>query len=217
MGSIGSEAPRGGTRVAGDEGSVIVESALVFPVLFFILFGIIEVGLLFASYLTVGNAANAGGRAVAIYGNDLNADFELLEKVDEESAALAGSNIDRIVVYKASGPTDSIDNHPACKSGLGQNSGGHASPAVGSCNVYTALDLADSDVDNFDCNDDPAPNKAKNYCPSKRKTAVQGTNGPPDYVGIYLEYEHEFFTGLFGESRELTAEVIVKLEPQSLN
>jgi hypothetical protein len=54
------------------------------------------------------------------------------------------------------------------------------------------------------------------YCPTTRKTALSGANGPPDYVGIYVEFDHKYLTGLFGTTKKITNTFIVRLEPQTL-
>ena len=203
-------------RATGEDGAVLVESALAFPVLFFLLFGIIELGLFFSTYLTVGNAVGAAGREAAIFGNQSGADANILQAVRSETGGIPSSRITRVVVFRASGPTDSIDNYTACKTGAGQNVGSYASPGVGSCNVYTGSQLTGTPATDFDCNTDPTPHYSQNFCPNARKTALTGTNSPPDYVGIYIVADHAFYTGLFGTTRSVGQQVIVRLEPTSI-
>ncbi|MBM7623014.1 TadE/TadG family type IV pilus assembly protein [Sporohalobacter salinus] len=51
-------------------GQVLVELALVMPILLLILFGIVEFGRIFHAYLVIANAARVGARKGAITNND---------------------------------------------------------------------------------------------------------------------------------------------------
>ena len=54
------------------------------------------------------------------------------------------------------------------------------------------------------------------WCPTVRKSAQTGANGPPDYVGVFIRIKHPYITGLFGSSILMTKTSIIKIEPQSL-
>jgi Flp pilus assembly protein TadG len=56
----------------GEHGQALVEMALVLPLLFLLLFGVIEMGRIGYAYITVSNAARAGGRTATIGGTDLD-------------------------------------------------------------------------------------------------------------------------------------------------
>jgi len=56
----------------GEHGQALVEMALVLPLLFLLLFGVIEMGRVGYAYITVSNAARAGGRTATIGGTDLD-------------------------------------------------------------------------------------------------------------------------------------------------
>lgn len=55
----------------GEHGQAIVEMALVLPLFFLLLFGVIEMGRVGYAYITVSNAAREGGRVATIGGTDL--------------------------------------------------------------------------------------------------------------------------------------------------
>jgi TadE-like protein len=55
-------------RLACDKGAELVEFALVFPLLLLVMFGIMDVGLLFQRYETVTNAAREGARIAVLPG-----------------------------------------------------------------------------------------------------------------------------------------------------
>ncbi len=38
--------------------------------------------------------------------------------------------------------------------------------------------------------------------------------GPPDYIGVYLEFDRSMVTGFFGKEQTLTSTTIVRIEPR---
>ncbi|HBV86973.1 TadE/TadG family type IV pilus assembly protein [Desulfosporosinus sp.] len=54
----------------GERGQAMVEMALVLPLLFLLLFGVIEMGRIGYSYITVSNAARAGVRVATVGATD---------------------------------------------------------------------------------------------------------------------------------------------------
>lgn len=54
----------------GEHGQALVEMALVLPLFFLLLFGVIEMGRVGYAYITVSNAAREGGRVATIGGTD---------------------------------------------------------------------------------------------------------------------------------------------------
>ncbi len=55
-----------------EHGQALVEMALVLPLFFLLLFGVIEMGRVGYAYITVSNAAREGGRVATIGGTDLD-------------------------------------------------------------------------------------------------------------------------------------------------
>lgn len=54
----------------GEHGQALVEMALVLPLFFLLLFGVIEMGRIGYAYITISNAAREGGRVATIGGTD---------------------------------------------------------------------------------------------------------------------------------------------------
>jgi Flp pilus assembly protein TadG len=185
----------------------MVEAALLTPILVFILFGTLEFGLAFRTFLTTSNASSAGARMASIQGNRLQADFEILKAIRGASTAIAIDDIQYVVIFKASGPNMAV---PAgCKT-ASQNVGTTAAPLAGSCNRYLPADLKLAAMPGtWTCSVGPMVN----YCPPTRKV---GLNDPPDYLGVYIETKHNWITGLFGSSITMSDTAITRLEPQRL-
>lgn len=179
---------------------MLVEAAFITPVLFFLLFSILEFGMAFRDYLAVANTTRDGARAASVYGNDSSADFEILQTVADASNVIDRRDIERIVVFEATGPNSVVPT--SCANGTPGST----------CNVYTAaaLDLAETE---FGCRTDR--NLDRYWCPTSRKTALAGTNGPPDYVGVWIKVNHIWVTGLFGRSLTFTDSTIMRLEPEA--
>lgn len=176
-----------------------------------LLFGVIEWGYAFHDRLTVGNMSVAGARSASGEADDVLADHRILQVIGKNSASMPASKITTIVIYRATGPDDKVPD--ACKTASVTNTA-----TTRGCNRYTGADLA-LGSDAFGCVGPPGPlQKIDRYwCPTTRKTALlAGTNGPPDYVGVYVRGEHQNFTGFFGGSYTFTSDTVIRIEPRSL-
>jgi Flp pilus assembly protein TadG len=204
-------------RLAGDEGAALIEAAIVSPVLFLFLMGIMEYGLLFKDYLTLSNGLRAGARMAAVAGNSVDADYRIVQAVKSEMLAISPANITKVVVFKANGLTDAPS---ACKSDPV-----HTVDAANHCNNYDGTNdwspVAPAPVppntpaSNYDC---VTRTWANGWCPTSRLAALTANGtpvaGPPDYVGIYIVVQHAFLTGFFGSAKTLTGVYITQIEPK---
>lgn len=185
----------------------MIEAALISPVFLLLVFGVLEFGLAFRDYLTVNNAAQGGARAGAIAGNDTDADYKIIDAIRTEASAVSPGQVKRVVIFKASGTTTPVPQ--ACTTS--------STGIQDVCNVYLTSDLTQSDPSAWDNCNDPT-NPARFWCSTTRKTAATAAagNGPPDYLGVWVQVEHPWVTGLFGKTIDLTSTTIAKLEPRSV-
>jgi hypothetical protein len=203
-------------RGRGDDGAIIIEAALVSPVFFLLILGIFEFSMALGDWLALNNGMHAAARAAAIYGNDRDTDYNVLQSVKREIGVISTANFQRVVVFKAAGVID--PSAPYCTTGASSNVGGVTTPGVGSCNVYVAADFnkvpesGGVPTGHFRCTGGAID---RFYCPINRKTAVAGTNGPPDFIGIYIQAQHPFATRLFGNAVTLSNTTITRLEPKT--
>jgi len=185
-----------------------MEAAIVLPLFFTLVLGIIEGAFLMRDHLTIANITGDAGRAASTFGNDQDADFEILQEIQGAAAALDDDQIVRVVIFRASGPDTPV---PAlCRGGTGVSTGSNP------CNVYPTAALHDDDPTHFRCTPS-APFRSSNWCPTSRKVAIQGSGGPPDYLGVYVRLRHDSVSGIFGGDRILERTSIFRLEPQVLN
>ncbi len=189
-------------RADGERGAVLVEAAFVLPVFVFLIFGIIEGGLLLRDHLTIGAMTTEAGRSASVFGNDPQADYGILQQLKASAAAINIDQIERVVVFKATGPGDTLPE--GCRGGTPQS-------GADACNVYAPSWLSSTDPSQFDCG---ATSPAQYYCPIDRKIAI---SSPPDYVGIFVRLRHDPVTLAFGGSRNLERTVIMRLEPKALH
>lgn len=199
-------------RARSDRGTTLIEFAVIALLLFTMIFGIFEFGMVFRSRTTTDDAASDGARAGSIQGPNQTAsgetaDYSIIKAIRENTSAINPEDITRIVVFKgsSSGAGAPSSQVPAgCKAGT---------PQANRCNVYdpnTAFERVQAgDASYFDC----AGNAASPACswnPSLR------SNGPDpsdiDYLGVWIQIRHPFVTGLFGQTLTIESASVVRLE-----
>lgn len=215
-------------RLAGDGGGLTLEMAIITPVLFLILVGVLECGLAWRDSLSLSNAVRSSARVASSAGDDSSADHQALVALSSALEGLPSTEIRFVVVYDAtggSGANASIGGAvpEACKSTGATTSsvGGH--PGV--CNIYsgewirTVFDPEDTSP--FEGQTGSASNPGcastradRAWCPLQRE-ADQRAAGGPDYVGVYVATNHGWVTGAFGESGlDMQDNAVMRIEPQ---
>jgi hypothetical protein len=151
-----------------------------------------------------------GARSGSGEANEVLADHAILRAVLGSYTAGSAANIELVVVYRATGPTDRVPT--ACKTESVTNT-----TSVRGCNRYVASDLARPSTD-FGCVGPPGPTiKIDSYwCPTTRRTALQGPNGPPDYIGVYVRASHNNLTGTDWPSFTFEHDTVMRVEPRTL-
>lgn len=181
------------------------------PVFFILIFGILEIGLLFRNSLTTNNAAQQGARAASVNGKLPDSDYLIIRSIEHGMQAMSLQDLDYVVVFRADGPDDTVP--PACLNASQLED--PADPTAPACNRYTAADffveiddpVTGADTGNFRCG--PAA-VDRYFCPTDRLTSLSAGT---DYVGVHIQTRHQFITGFFSGGRELTETRIIRLEP----
>ncbi len=171
---------------------------------FFLLIAIIFEGTgLIRDTLGVSNLVRTAVRTATVNGNEVYADYYILQTIRKEATSIGVDDLKLIVVYEATSagglPT------PTCAGGSG---------SLGVCNVYTKGDLVRAQTE-FACK--TASKLDSWWCPNTRKVAESGVNGPPDYIGVYVKYTHDLITGLFKGQSTITDHVVIRMEPRQLS
>ena len=202
--------PAGNRR---ERGAALVEAAFVTPVFFALIFGILEVGLLFRNSLTTNNAAVQGARAASVHGNASDADYLVIRSVEHGLKAMELQNLEVLVVFRADGPDSTVPT--ACLTA--SQTYNPSNPTAPACNRYEAADFFKEIEDpitgvatgNFGCGGSSVD---RFWCPDDRESSLSAGT---DYVGIYIETKHHFITGFFQDGRSLTETKIIRLEPDA--
>lgn len=168
------------------------------PVYFFLVFTIIEFGLMFRDNLTLAAVTRDGARGGSVVGADIDADHHILAVIEDTSAVMPAGTIQRIVVYKAASPDSPPP--PACLS---------SGPQTGLCNVYTTADFG-LPASEFGCRIDRDLDRF--WCTSHRNVR----QGNADYLGIYVEILRSMPTGVLGESQTMRDSFVLRLEPTDI-
>lgn len=187
-------------REKSERGAALLEAALVTPIFLMIVFGIMEMGLLFRDSLTTENASREGARAASTRGNRADADYFVLRTVEHGLEAMGLERLQYVTVFKATGPGDTM---PASCATASQ---------ANLCNRYTAADFfaelddaAGNDTGNFRCGSlDSA------WCPTSRETSLSAGT---DFLGVHVQTRHDFITGFFSGGNDLGETTILRLEP----
>lgn len=190
---------------AGDRslGAVLVESAFVTPIFFMLVLGLLEVGLAMNDNLALAHSVRAGTRVASASGNDLLADYGIVQAIRRESAALDPDAIKLVVVYRA----DKLGDPPSpqCQNGVAN---AVITQGARPCNVYDTSDFARPKA-RWGCK--PAEG-LEVWCPTARK--VTQANGGTEYIGVWMKVEHRWVTGMFGSTVTLTDQSVIRLEPR---
>jgi hypothetical protein len=218
---------------------VLVEAAIILPLLFLLIFGVMEIGSMLKAYSGANNAVRAAGRMASVAGNDADADLSIMERMATEASGLKASEIEYVVVWHATAVGD--EPPAACRpavqaspnsTSIGVSDGG--TDALGACNIYHrpalpggAFDMAQGQAGNpasyyFGCSgssDPDAGHKVDCNWPGRNRQVTTTPRGVtpverPDYLGVYIRSEHTAITGVLGTTFTITDSGVNLLEPQ---
>lgn len=189
------------------QGQSLVEFALVFPLFFTLVLGLIEFALLFSATLNVNYAARDGALAAVEAGYTDGADCSILKAVDKAVGPPSNdSQIQRVEIYKSTS----------------------AGVMIGTATVYTRNDGANDTaicaaVDGATMSYNKA---ADGYPEASRCNTLNGCDPDPsvttdsvDTVSVRVTYTHQFFTplGTFasggGSSLTFDRASVMRMEP----
>jgi Flp pilus assembly protein TadG len=176
-------------RHRGDEeGSALVETAIVLSLLMVLAIGAFEWGMAFRDWLSVSSATREGARVAASAGTTGTADCAILEATAGSLLSVDNSKIAFVDIYHA------------------DSSGA----PTGEMQRYKPFDTATDSVANLRCVRWFAVNDTA-YPPSNR----DNLGAERDWVGVRLEFTHTWKTGLFWWSGGVTwsDRTIILMEP----
>ena len=162
-----------------------------------------------ADHEAVSSGVRASSRTATTRGNDADSDFVVLRQLRKELTGMTSGRVQRIVIFKATGPGASVP--VAClTAAVHQGVSDAASNTF--CNVYNADDFASSPA-NFGCVTSYPSYFDCGWKPTTRNVAVSsGTS--PDYIGVYVQATHTMLTGFFGATYTLKSTAVYPIEPR---
>lgn len=200
----------------GERGVALVEMSFVVLMMFVLVAGAFDYGLAWQSGMAVNEAARTGARVGSGQATNISADYNALTGV-QASLRSAGKidHVEKVVVFLSSTTNGRVP--ASCIA---------ASPS-GTCNVLTGAQLASLDQSSFNIvwNVDPdEPPTGGNGC-LKAGSAVRSgwcptsrinTQATAQYYGIYIEYEHDNYFPIMGDTHTVKRTAVMRLEPPSI-
>lgn len=179
---------------------MLIEAAILMPVLALFLFGILEWGLAFRSGLTVSDASRAGARVAAAMPRNPEYQTAAAAAVSGRlaSAGVPAEQIESLVIYRADPSTG------------GLRGGGSTDAAIEACTANCWRFTWDATTRAF------TPVTGGPSWSYTSQAACGGT-ADTDHVGVYVRVDHEFVTSMFGSGLSLTERTIMRLEPLPLS
>jgi Flp pilus assembly protein TadG len=194
-----------GGRLRGDGGSLIVELALVTPLLVTLLLGIFEFGMAYRERTSLAQAVRSAARVETSEG--LARDSEWLGLTAMRSILLQSKRltVQKVVVYR----TTAANGDPLDSSCF------NAGSAAFQCNFYTAAQynaLGNTYLANFGPNATTCGATAwdANWCPLNRNNLQ---SDPPDYVGVWVQASYQSYTGLLTSTVTFTDRAVFRIDP----
>lgn len=182
-------------RARDDEGAVLVEAAIVMPLLLLVVFGILEYGLVFRTTLSISESTRAGAR-VGVAQPRVEGYEETASAAVSGSLASAGipaDDIEELVIYKANPNT-------------GQTvAGGAPQDCTADCWKF----VWNAGAQQFDL----APGSPTWEASSQ---FACGSQDQTDFLGVYVRANYTFITGFFGETMTMEERSVMRLEPLPL-
>jgi Flp pilus assembly protein TadG len=167
-----------------DRGVAAVEAAIITPIFFLLVIGVIEFGLAFKDQLSITSAVRAGARIASAEPRIATFADDAASQVAREGSAIDMSEVQELWVYQA----DST-GHP-------MNAGGGFASCTTNCVHFTWSGSAFVE--------------SSGSWPSTSQNACQGSQ---DSVGVYLLFKHPGVTHAFFDYLGLHSYTVMRLEP----
>lgn len=213
-------------RCSGDAGAVVVESAIVLPLVLAFLCGTIDMGVAFRDHIQLENALRSAARIAAAGQNVGNTDQLALTSLAASLVGMKNAEVTRIVVYEtdATGAMSSGCNTTLASTAVGTKAG-NSTTANRFCNIYSRdqMNSAGTSTNFTAANATSCPSVAldSTWCPISRVIALTGDGSAgagtgPDYLGISVTIAYTPYTRFWGTRFNITDHVVVRLEPSAV-
>lgn len=184
-----------------ERGATLVESAIVFGVLFLTLFAVVEFGLAFKDWLSVSHASREGARAGATFGQDPAADILILREVEDVMAPTGFPVGSQVEIYNASASGTWAGVGTTYSYAPGTGCGSAVSPPLPGCCDWTPC---------------PEPGRLPGtYVAPTWPTNQRDVEAPnTDRLGVEVTFTHNWVTNLFDDTSDFTTSTEFQMEPE---
>lgn len=171
-----------------DDGAALVEMVVVVSVLILLVLGSVEMGFAFRDWLGIEAGTRAGARIAAQAGKQADNDCIILESVAGAVRSLHGE-LHTVHVYKSN------------------TSGGY-----GAAQRYTPLFTDETGAVPLTCTSTGTWYRLQNSWPASARV---NTGNNRDWIGVRLDFRHDWFTGfgMFSGGAEWSTDVVMRIEP----
>jgi hypothetical protein len=155
-----------------EAGASAVEAAIVTPVVFLMLFGIIEMGMLFKDYLSVGTMTRNGVRTASAMPRDADYATQTIKSIVNAGSAMPFANVEELWIYRA----NDTNNFPQ-----GQSSWVCSTKCLryqwsSSTNAFVKV--------------------SGTWVAQDQNACSRALGRPDDRIGVYVRAKHEAFSGI---------------------
>jgi Flp pilus assembly protein TadG len=186
----------------GDRGAVLVEFALIAPVLVLLMLGMFEYGNAWRQVGRVERAAQQGARTASSMANHRFADYEALRAIDTATRDLNGLTVERVIIFNATDDDGEIPN-AACLTGS----------VSGVCNTYTGAQVRTTSPAGFSGGSSSAPTCSGSldaaWCPLGRSRDQSSIVR----VGVHLTLTYESVTELLPTTVTIERTAVYQIDP----
>jgi hypothetical protein len=168
-----------------DRGVAAVEAAIITPVLFLLLFGIIEFGLVFKDQLAITSAVRSGARIASAEPRIATFATDAASAVAREAGAVDMSKVTALWIYQA----DPSTGHPI--------------------NAGSTFDSCATNCIQFKWSGSGFTQTSGSW-PASSQNACQGSQ---QSVGVYLAYDHMAVTKAIFNTMGLNSYTVMRFEP----
>ena len=199
------------SRVSDDQGAVIVEAAIVLPLLIVMFLGVFDFGIGWRQTRILSSALGNAARQVASTQDGRNADLFALQSFMATMNDTQSTTVTKVVIYKSTATGAPTDANCLTRA-LSNTSNGIS----GACNIYSNFQLQPGQLTttNFGNPTDTSCVSTQFdrwWCP-KNRNVIQ--SAPPDFVGIYAQATFVPVSGLWGTTFTFTDRVVTQIEPK---
>jgi Flp pilus assembly protein TadG len=170
----------------GEQGAVLVEFAIILPLLLTITFGIIEFSGAFHDSAIAADAARAGGRVGSALATQPGYSDSVVQAVDAAFATLPANAPQELWIYKAN-----ANGYPGSGNGF--------TTCDANCIEYVWSSSTKAFV----------AQGGGGWPAASHQVCTE----PYDEIGVYVKINHTFFTGFFGPSVTITDHSVFRFEP----